>query len=147
MYGYQLAVNIALLFVLGALGASSVIVKKKPEAKKLIDNLTKISGYAGVVAVLWGIWDLIQLLTNLGMLGHGVSGIIAWLTWAAVTVVFLGLGFIFGYGLVATYMSEEAKAKGEKIRQKLVGYQIPLGFLSLGLVVWLILARFVIWRF
>ena len=139
MYGYHLVVNIGLLFVLGVLGASSVIIKKKPEAKDLIDKLSKIAGYAGVIAVLWGIWALIGLITNLGWLGNGIRGIIWWLSWAGVTAVFLGLGFIFGYGLAATYMSEEAKAKGEQLRQKLITYQIPLGYISLGLIVWLIL--------
>jgi hypothetical protein len=139
-------VNVIMLLILGVLGASSVIVKKRPEAKDLIDKLSKISGYVGVLAVLWGIYDVIQLLTHLGMFKYGMWGIISWVTLLAVTAVFLGLGFIFGYGLAATYMSEEAKAKMADLRQKLVGYQIPLGWLSLGLAVWLIVLTYVIMR-
>jgi hypothetical protein len=139
-------VNVIMLLILGVLGASSVIIKKRPEAKDLIDKLSKISGYVGVLAVLWGIYDVIQLLTHLGMFKYGMWGIISWVTLLAVTAVFLGLGFIFGYGLAATYMSEEAKAKMADLRQKLVGYQIPLGWLSLGLAVWLIVLTYVIMR-
>jgi len=139
-------VNVIMLLILGVLGASSVIIKKRPEAKDLIDKLSKISGYVGVVAVLWGIYDVIQLLTHLGMFKYGVWGIISWVTLLAVTAVFLGLGFIFGYGLAAAYMSEEAKAKMADLRQKLVGYQIPLGWLSLGLAVWLIILTYGIMR-
>jgi hypothetical protein len=139
-------VNVIMLLILGVLGASSVIIKKRPEAKDLIDKLSKISGYVGVLAVLWGIYDVIQLLTHLGMFKYGIWGIISWVTLLAVTAVFLGLGFIFGYGLAATYMSEEAKAKMADLRQKLVGYQIPLGWLSLGLAVWLIILTYGIMR-
>jgi hypothetical protein len=138
---WEFWVNLILLFILGVLGASSVIVKKRPEAKDLIDKLAKISGYVGIVAVLWGIWDLIWILRFIRLLGHFP---LMWITMLAVTVVFLGLGFIFGYGMAAAYMSEEAKAKAEGIRQKLLKFQIPLGWLSLGLVVWMILMRWVI---
>lgn len=139
-------VNVIMLLILGVLGASSVIIKKRPEAKDLIDKLSKISGYVGVVAVLWGVYDVIQLLTHLGMFKYGIWGIISWVTLLAVTAVFLGLGFIFGYGLAAAYMSEQAKAKMADLRQKLVGYQIPLGWLSLGLAVWLIILTYGIMR-
>ena len=139
---WEFWVNLIMLFILGVLGASSVIVKKRPEAKDLIDKLAKISGYVGIVAVLWGIWDLIWLLRFIRLLGHFP---LTWITMLAVTVVFLGLGFIFGYGMAAAYMSEDAKAKAEGIRQKLLKFQIPLGWLSLALVVWLCLLNWVIY--
>jgi hypothetical protein len=139
---WEFWVNLIMLFILGVLGASSVIVKKRPEAKDLIDKLAKISGYVGIVAVLWGIWDLIWLLRFIRLLGHFP---LTWITMLAVTVVFLGLGFIFGYGMAAAYMSEDARAKAEGIRQKLVKFQIPLGWLSLALVVWLCLLNWVIY--
>lgn len=139
---WEFWVNLIMLLILGVLGASSVIVKKKPEAKDLIDKLAKISGYVGIVAVLWGIWDLIWLLRFIRLLGHFP---LTWITMLAVTVVFLGLGFIFGYGMAATYMSEDAKSKAEGIRQKVLKFQIPLGWLSLALVVWLCLLNWVIY--
>jgi hypothetical protein len=139
---WEFWVNLIMLLILGVLGASSVIVKKKPEAKDLIDKLAKISGYVGIVAVLWGIWDLIWLLRFIRLLGHFP---LTWITMLAVTVVFLGLGFIFGYGMAAAYMSEDAKTKAEGIRQKLLKFQIPLGWLSLALVVWLCLLNWVIY--
>ena len=139
---WEFWVNLIMLFILGVLGASSVIVKKRPEAKDLIDKLAKISGYVGIIAVLWGIWDLIWVIRFIRILGHFP---LMWITMLAVTVVFLGLGFIFGYGMAAAYMSEEAKAKAEGLRQKLLKFQIPLGWLSLGLVVWLCLLNWVIY--
>jgi len=47
--------------------------------------------------------------------------------------------------MVTAYLSEEAKAKGEQLRKKLIGFQIPLGYVSLALAVWWLLLRFVIY--
>jgi hypothetical protein len=55
--------------------------------------------------------------------------------------VFLGLGFIFGYGLIATYLSEQAKSKAEDLRRKLVGYQVILGWTALVLAALQIVLR------
>ncbi len=130
------------LLALGVLGASSVIVKKKPEAKDLIEKLAKISGWVGVVSALYGIWGLINVLRFVGMLRFMA---LMWLTMLVTSLVFIGLGFIFGYGMVTAYLSEEAKAKGEQLRKKLIGFQIPLGYVSLALAVWWLLLRFVIY--
>jgi hypothetical protein len=139
-------VNVAMLLFLGILGASSIIIKKKPEAKDLIDKMAKISGYVGALAVLWGIWDAIWLVRFMGFIG---AVPLIWFTILAATLVYLGLGFIFGYGLINTYaiakMSDESKAKAEGMRAKLVGLQIPLGMLSLGLAIWLLVLNFVIY--
>lgn len=134
--------SLLFLLALGVLGASSVIVKKKPEAKELIEKLAKISGWVGVVSALYGIWGLINVLRYISMLRFLA---LMWFTMLASSLVFIGLGFIFGYGMVTSYLSEEAKAKGEELRKKLVSYQIPLGYVSMGLAVWWLLLRFVIY--
>jgi hypothetical protein len=144
--GWSFWVNIAMLLFLGILGASSIIIKKKPEAKDLIDKMAKISGYVGAIAVLWGIWDAIDLVRTMGMISLAP---LIWFTALAHTLVFLGLGFIFGYGLINTYaiakMSDDAKAKAEGMRAKLVGLQIPLGLLAIGLAVWWLVLVYVIY--
>ncbi|HUU03615.1 MAG TPA: hypothetical protein VM425_19420 [Myxococcota bacterium] len=134
--------SLLFLLALGVLGASSVIVKKKPEARELIEKLAKISGWVGVISALYGIWGVINVLRFVGMLRFLA---LMWLTMLVTSLVFIGLGFIFGYGMVTAYLSEEAKAKGEQLRKKLVGFQIPLGYVSLVLAVWWLLLRFVIY--
>ena len=143
MWGLQFWLNMLILLALGILGVSSVIIKKKPEAKELIDKLAKISGYIGIGAAAWGIYIVISSILNIRYIQLSALG---WLTGLAAGVVFVGLGFIFGYGMVTAYLSEEAKAKGEQLRQKLVNYQIPLGWVSLGLFAWLLVFRIFIFR-
>ncbi len=132
-FNWQMIVTLILLAVLGFLGIASFIVKKKPEAQELIAKLAKISGPIGIVSALWGLYMLIDALNTMGPFIHIVFLLVV------TVLVFIVLGFVFGYGMVTTYLSAEAKAKGEQLRMKLVAFQIPLGFVSLGLVVWWLL--------
>lgn len=138
--GWQFWVNLLVLLALGVLGTASLIVKKKPDAKELIDKLAKFSGYIGSGAALWGVWIIIHSIRNIRWLSFSP---LLWIAMLATGVVMAGLGFIFGWGLATTYLSEEAKTKGEQVRQKLVPFQVILGLASLGLVVLWLLLRFV----
>jgi hypothetical protein len=131
------------LLVLGILGASSVIIKNKPEAKELIEKLAKYQGYIGAVACIWGIWTVISAVLNMGWIKVAFTW---WLTYLATGVLQAGLGFIFGYGLIQAYAlakaSDAAKAKAEQTFKKLVSIQIPLGFAAIILGIWCVLASF-----
>lgn len=127
------------LFLLGILAASSVIVKNKPEAKELIDKLVSIQGWLGVVGFVWGVWGLIQAILNIKLMG---SVFVWWVTWVAMSSLSAALGLLLGFGLIAKYVlskNEEALAKGEALRQKLATIQIPLGFAGIGVAIWGIL--------
>ena len=141
--GWQFWVNVLVLLALGILGTAALIVKKKPDAKALIDKLAKFSGYIGALAALWGVWNIIDSIINIGLLS--IMPLI-WITALATGVVQAGLGFIFGWGMATTYLSADARAKGEQMRQKLVAFQVILGLAAIGLAVWWILAVFVIYR-
>jgi hypothetical protein len=132
-------VDLFVLFALGVLGASGIILKKKPNAKELIEKLSKYGGWIGVLGAVWGIWTLISALLNLGMLGMGLYALLIWITILATGVCLTGLGIIFGYGMITTYLSAEARAKGEKIRAKLTGYQSGLGILAIIMSIWWVL--------
>ncbi len=138
--GFYFWVNLLVLLALGVLGTAALIVKKKPDAKELIDKLAKFSGYIGSGAALWGVWIIIRAILNIRLLSVVP---LMWIALLATGIVMAGLGFIFGWGLATTYLSEEAKAKGEQLRQKLVPFQVILGLASLGLVVLWLLLRFV----
>ncbi len=141
MWGAVFWLDILLLLALGILGISSVIVKKKPEAEELIQKLSRFSGYVGIIAAPWGIWRLIDAILKINFLGFAPM---LWFSLLVIALVFISLGMIFGYGMINSYLSEEARTKGESLRQKLVTYQVPFGFTSIGLVVWMLLYRFVI---
>ena len=125
-------ITVAVLFVGGLLGAASLIIAKKPNAKDLIDKLTPYQGWIGVILVLWGIWDLIGVLRSLG----AVSGF--WVIWLVTAVTELALGFLLGYGLISKYVlgrSPQALKKGQQLRAKLAIYQGPLGVVAIGLAI------------
>jgi len=130
-----------ILLLLGVLAASSVIVKNKPDAKELIDKLVPIQGWLGFVACFWGVWGIIQAVLNLGMLG---TWPIWWATWLATSIVTASLGLLLGFSLLSKFVlskNEAAMAKGEALRMKLAGYQIPLGFIAIGLAIWTVVYR------
>ncbi len=142
MADWSFWVNVLVLLALGVLGAASLIAKKKPDAKEMLDKLAKFSGYIGAVAALWGIWRIIDALIHVKLLSYVP---LIWVTALATGVVEAGLGFIFGWGLATTYLSDEAKAKGEDLRQKLVGLQVTLGLVAIGLAIWWIVLMYVIY--
>ena len=129
------------LLLLGVLAASSVIVKNKPDAKELIDKLVPIQGWLGFIACFWGVWGIIQSVLNIGWL---TTVPVWWITFLAMSIVTASLGLLLGFSLISKFVlskNEEAMAKGEALRMKLAGYQIPLGFAAIGLAIWGIINR------
>ena len=128
-------ITVVVLLAGGLLGAASLIVAKKPNAKELIDKLTPSQGWIGVVLVLWGIWDLIGVFRALGVLS---SAPIWWILYLVTAVTELALGFLLGYGLISKYVlggSPEALAKGQLLRVRLAKYQGPLGVVAIALAI------------
>ena len=125
-----------ILLLLGVLAASSVIVKNKPDAKELIDKLVPIQGWLGFVSCFWGVWGIISAVLKIGWL---TTIPVWWITWMATSVVTASLGLLLGFSLITKFVlskNEEAMAKGEALRMKLAGFQIPLGFAAIGLGIW-----------
>jgi hypothetical protein len=140
MYGLSYWLNLILLLALGVLALSSIIAAKKPDAKDLIDKLAKFSGIIGLVAGLWGVYRFVDVIINISAIRYVP---LTWIISLATCLVFVGLGFLFGYGLIAGVMNEQAKAKAEGVRQKLAGFQTKLGWVAIGLGGWWLLTLFV----
>jgi hypothetical protein len=133
MFGFS-----GFLIVLGILGAASLIIAKKPDAKQLIDKLTPYQGWIGACGALTGAYWTLMAILNLGLLAHSPIG---WITWMAVAVVMLLLGFLLGVGTLKTFIKNpEANAKMDQTITKLAPYQGTLGLVSIGLGVWGILS-------
>jgi 4-hydroxybenzoate polyprenyltransferase len=128
-------ITVVVLLAGGLLGASSLIISKKPNARQLIDKLTPYQGWIGVVLVIWGVVDLIRTITSVGALSSAPF----WMVISILTVVVeLGLGFLLGYGLISQYalsQSPEVLEKGQQLRVKLAVYQGPLGLAAIVLAV------------
>ena len=67
------------LAVLGILGASNLIIARKPDAKELIAKLAPYQGWIGAGAAISGLYYLIMGVLNIAMLGQGFAFLIAWI--------------------------------------------------------------------
>jgi hypothetical protein len=128
------------LAVLGILGASSLIIAKKPDAKELIAKLAPYQGWIGAVSALWGVWGIISSVLNLGWLTHFP---IYWVTFLGDSVLLFALGLLLGVGVLKTFIKNpEANAKMDQTIAKLAPYQGTLGLIAIGLGVWMVVAGF-----
>lgn len=117
----------------GILAASGFIIKRRPDAKQMIDKLAPYQGWIGVTMFIWGIKEILGVLTGMRLLSVAP---LRWIFWTASGVSDLLIGFLLGFGLITHYAlskNEQAKAKGAAIREKLVGIQAPLGLVSIVL--------------
>jgi hypothetical protein len=128
------------LAVLGILGASSLIIAKKPDAKEQIAKLAPYQGWIGAVSALWGVWGIISAVLNMGWMAHAF---IYWVTFLADSVLQLSLGLLLGVGVLKTFIKNpEANAKMDQTIAKLAPYQGTLGLVAIGLGVWMVIAGF-----
>jgi hypothetical protein len=128
------------LALLGVLGASSLIIAKKPDAKELIGKMAPYQGWIGAVSALWGIWGVISAVLSLGWLAHWP---IYWITFLATAVLELGLGLLLGIGVLKTFIKNpEAQAKMDQTLKKIAPYQGTMGLIAIGVGIWLVISGF-----
>ncbi|MBN1962917.1 MAG: hypothetical protein JW841_18445 [Deltaproteobacteria bacterium] len=133
-------VNGLWLIVLGVLGAASLIIAKKPDAKELINKLTPYQGWIGAISAIWGAWRVISSILTLGWLAHWP---IIWITWTASAVLLLSLGLLLGIGVLKTFIkNDQAQAKMDQAIAKLAPYQGTLGIIAICLGIWTVLSGF-----
>jgi hypothetical protein len=134
-------VNGLWLAVLGILGASSIIIAKKPDAKELIGKLAPYQGWIGAISCLWGVWGVIGAVLNLGWMSHWP---IYWITWLGDSVLQFALGLILGIGVLKTFIKNpQAQAKMDQTLHKLLPYQGTLGLIAIGVGVWMVVSGFI----
>jgi hypothetical protein len=128
------------LAVLGMLGASNLIIAKRPDAKDVIAKFAPYQGWIGAVSALWGVWGLISSVLSIGMLGRWP---IIWITFLAVAVVQALLGFLLGFGVLKSFVKDpKAQAQMDEKMAKLAPFQGTLGLIALGLGVWGVISTF-----
>jgi hypothetical protein len=129
------------LAVLGVLGASSLIIARKPDAKEMIAKLTPYQGWIGAISALYGAYWTLEAVLGMGMLAHFP---LMWAAWFATGAVMLLLGFILGIGIMKTFVkSPEAHAKADAMLLKLTPYQGTLGLVAIGLAAWDLIRTFI----
>jgi hypothetical protein len=127
------------LIICGLLAAASLIVKKQPNAKELIDKLVPYQGWIGLIVCILGIWTIIRALLHASLFSYLP---VYWLMFLGTGVLEFILGFLLGFALITKYFlsgSPEAMAKGQQLRTRLAGWQIPLGIVAIVLGVWFLI--------
>lgn len=129
------------LAVLGVLGASSIIIAKRPDAKEMIGKIAPYQGWIGAVSAIWGLWMCISSVLSIGWLAVAP---IYWVTYLASAVLQLALGLLLGVGVLKQFIKDPtANEKMDQTIAKLAPYQGTLGFVAIGVGIWLIVAGFI----
>ena len=138
MYLVMRIIYCLLLIVCGALAASGIVLRKRPDAAGVLGQLIPIQGILGTVL---GLWSLVLAIRLLEMLT--TFFVFSVLTACIATVVGVFLGFVLAYGLLDAYfLSKNAKATGggASMNARIVAIQSPLGLAGIVFgIVYLIL--------
>jgi hypothetical protein len=128
------------LAILGILGASNLIIARKPDAKEMIAKLAPYQGWMGAVSAIWGGWGIVRSVLTLGWLAHWP---IYWATSLGDHVLQFGLGLLLGVGTLKTFIKNpQANEKMDQTITKLAPYQGTLGLAAIGLGIWMVAAGF-----
>jgi hypothetical protein len=114
----------------GLIGASTIIIAKRPDAKDVIDTLVPFQGIIGVVLLLWGLKGAFDVIRTLNYIHFAPFW---WLVFVATVVTEICLGFLLAYGLIAKFAGGQAAEKAGHAHAKLTTYQGPLGLTAIGL--------------
>lgn len=132
------------LLVLGVLGASNLIIAKRPDAKQWIVQLAPYQGWIGAVSALWGVWVVIQAILSMGLLSKGLWPMIWWITLLADGVVLFSLGLLLGMGILKTFITQpDAVQRMDQMAERLAPKQGMLGLVAIGLGAWALVVRIV----
>ena len=131
------------LAVLGVLGAATLIVSKRPDAKEMIDKLVPFQGWIGAISALWGLWGCISAILSIGWLS---TWPIYWVTFTASAVLQLALGLLLGIGMLKTFIkNDQANKKMDETVAKLAPFQTRFGIAAIALGVWMVVVS-IMWR-
>ena len=135
-------INALALIAGGLLAASGLIVAKKPDAKQLIDKLVPYQAIIGVALLVFGILNLLRALGSFMTVLRLVP--LLGLTWLAMVVTSILLGFLFGMPQIAKWMPGEGptEQKGMELSKKLAPFQGILGIIGIVAGLLMVLYRF-----
>ncbi|MEZ5647711.1 MAG: hypothetical protein R3E60_01930 [Alphaproteobacteria bacterium] len=121
------------MIVLGALAAYPSIIKAQPNAREIIDKITPYQGWIGVIGCILGLIGMIRLILAIGAI---TVAPIYWLIGFGASFIEFALGLLLGYGLIhmhALSKNPHAARHGDELRAKLIGYQVPMGYIAIAL--------------
>ncbi len=126
------------LAVLGVLGASSLIIARRPDAAQMIAKLAPYQGWIGAVSAVGGVWGIISSVLSITWM---TTYPIFWFTYLADSVLQAALGLLLGVGVLKTFIKDPtAGAKMDQTIAKIAPFQGMLGLAAIGVGIWMILA-------
>lgn len=126
------------LALLGVLGASNLIIAKRPDAADAIAKLAPYQGWIGALSALGGVFGLVMCLLGIGLL---TTAPIYWISWVACSALQAALGLLLGVGVLKSFIkAPEAQAKMDETIAKLAPKQGVLGLVAIGVGAWMIVA-------
>lgn len=134
--------GLALLLIAGGLlGASGLIIAKKPDAKELLNKLVPYQAGIGVGLLGLGLFTLLRWIGSLGMFFKAAPlfGVALY----GSCFVGMALGFFFGMPLIAKWIPGDSPAeeKAETMAKKLAPFQTILGIAGIVCGLLLVLYR------
>src|SRR5687767_9136008 len=118
------------LVILGVLGASSLIIARRPDAADMIGKIAPYQGWMGAISVLYGLYNLIFCVLGISLL---TAAPISWILWLATSIILTSLGLLLGVGVMKTFIKDPtAQAKMDQTITKLSPYQGMLGLAGIG---------------
>jgi hypothetical protein len=135
-------INALVLIAGGILAVSSLIVAKKPDAQKLIDKLVPYQAVIGIALLALGIVNLLRGIGNGLFDALSIVPLFA-LSFLAMCVTSILLGFLFGMPQIAQWLPGESAAeqKGKELSRKLAPYQVIIGLVGLASALLIVLYR------
>ena len=133
--------NGAWLVVLGVLGAASLVVARRPDAKFLVAKLAPYQGWIGAVSAFSGIWTVLSAILNAGTAAHVP---VYWVSLLAVGILQCTLGLLLGVGIIKQFIKDSrAQATMDRTMIQLAPKQGALGLTAIGLGAWMCVAGFI----
>jgi hypothetical protein len=134
--------GLALLLIAGGLlGASGLIIAKKPDAKELLNKLVPYQAGIGVGLLGLGLFTLLRWIGELGTF-FKFAPLFAVALYGSCFVA-MALGFFFGMPLIAKWIPGDSPAeeKAETMAKKLAPFQTILGIAGIVCGLLLVLYR------
>jgi hypothetical protein len=126
------------LTILGMLGASNLIIARRPDAASVIARFAPYQGWIGALSALGGLLNTVFAVLGIATLAVAP---IWWITWISTSVVQLCLGLLLGVGVIKTFIKDPtANAKMDETIKKLSPFQGTLGLAAIGLGIWEVIA-------
>ncbi len=139
----------------GALCLPALIIKKRPDAKEIIEKIIPYQGWIGIIISCIGIFlTIFWLFYTSAYVSRGIGGFVWWISNIAANLLAVTVGFLLGFAMIRNKIlknaSDEIRSKADELHMKLVAVQTPLGIACIIVGAWtliyVILFSLVFWR-